>query len=87
MYNEEQQESNLALMVERGFPIGRFVYDSNESITPNALVSTLEDGPFWYGDLTDSDAIRLATIATELNRVLWVHSLTGTQEYSISPTL
>jgi hypothetical protein len=84
MYNEEELESSLDLMVKRGFPVGRFVYDS--AAIYNALISTVEDGPFWYGDLTFDDATKLKAVSVELNRTLHIDSLTGSQRFSISPT-
>lgn len=90
MYNEEQQETNLTHMVKKGFPVGRLLYNNTSidkiGFIPNALVSTKEDGPFWYGDLSESELTELHTVAKELNRVLEIKSMTGTKEFSISPS-
>ena len=84
MYNEEELESSLELMVKSGFPVGRFLY--NTDIIYNTVISTVEDGPFWYGDLTLSDAPKLKAVSVELNKVLHIDSQTGLQAFSISPT-
>jgi len=84
MYNEEELETGLDLMVKSGFPIGRFIYDTD--VIYNAVISTVEDGPFWYGDLTLNDAAKLRAVSVELNRTLHIDSLTGLQKFSISPT-
>jgi hypothetical protein len=89
MYNEEQQEANLAHMIHKGFPVGRMLYNKTSvdkiGFIPNALVSTKEDGPFWYGDLSESELSELHEVSKELNRVLAIRSMTGTKEFSISP--
>lgn len=75
MYNEEELERGVELMTERGLPIGRMI-DSTDRTMFNAIISTIEDGPFWYGDLIEGDVGTLMDIAKELNRELIVHAET-----------
>jgi hypothetical protein len=84
MYNEEELESGLDLMVKSGFPVGRLIYDTD--VIYNVVISTVEDGPFWYGDLTLKDADKLKKVSVALNKVLHIDSATGLQAFSISPT-
>lgn len=90
MYNEEQQETNLVQMIKHGFPIGRMLHAETKlekiGIIHNALIFTVEDGPFWYGDISEEDLSELHKVAKLLNRTLQVKELTGNKEFSIFPS-
>ena len=79
MYNEETQERGVELMVSHGFPMGRIIHPVTDKVVPNALVSTVEDGPFWSGDLSESEIGELIKVATQMNRVLICKSQTGSK--------
>jgi hypothetical protein len=59
MFNEEELDSYQAIVVEAGLPVGRIIYPLTVNVTPNVILATGEDGPFWYGDI---DAIHDADV-------------------------
>jgi len=87
MYNEDTQDHAAAIMVSKGFSMGRMVYPITDAITPNAIVSTVEDGPFWYGDLADGDVAGLMEVANQLKKDLEVQSQTSSKFYVVSASI
>lgn len=85
MYNEENQDEAAQLMKKKGFEMGRMVHPLNDMCIPNALASTTEDGPFWYGDITFGDVAALVDIATELGKSIELQSLTSSITQTVRP--
>lgn len=77
MYNEEQLEMGVSLMNQHGLPMSRMVDGHSDDCIFNALISTVEDGSFWYGDLYKSDIITLSKVAKSLDRDLIITSDTN----------
>jgi hypothetical protein len=87
MYNEETQDRGFELMVGQGFEIGRILYPVTDSVIPNAVVSTTEDGEFWYGDLCDADMSNLTLVAGQLKRTLTIESRTTNKTLRVSASV
>lgn len=84
MYNEEIQDRANELMVAQGLQIGRIIHPITDYITPNAVISTIEDGPFWYGDLAESDITKLKVVAGQLKRTLLINSPIENKSFQVS---
>jgi hypothetical protein len=77
MYNEDNQEEACKLMIEAGFPMGRMIHPIDESTIPNAVASTEEDGPFWYGDMEYMDAPKMVDVARKIGKEITIKSTTS----------
>lgn len=84
MYNEEMQDRGVTAMQGVGLSMNRVIYPITDTMTPDALVSTTEDGPFWCGDLAPSDLSRLQSVATQLKRTLVITSQTTNKSFQVS---
>jgi hypothetical protein len=77
MYNEETQDEIVAALAEIGMVQGRMIPNHDDEFSvPNALMSTVEDGPIWYGDIEYSDIGALTEIAKRFNRSFTFQSRT-----------
>lgn len=77
MYNEEMQDKAADLMNQNGLVMGRFLFPITSEVTPNVLISTEEDGPFWYGDIDINDMGIMVDISRKLNKTLFVENEQG----------
>lgn len=87
MYNEENQDRGAELMVAAGFKMGRIIYPTTETTIPNVAMSTIEDGFFWYGDVSESEIPKLNQIASQLKRTLILESQTGNKTLRVSASV
>jgi hypothetical protein len=72
MFNEEVQEEAAELMNKNGLFTGRFL-EIKEHVLANAVVGTVEDGDFWYGDIDlNFDVAKLRNVAAALGKSLQV---------------
>ena len=72
MFNEEVQEEAVKLMKKNGLSTGRFL-EIKEHVLANAVVGTVEDGDFWYGDIDlNFDVSKLRNVASALGKSLQV---------------
>lgn len=79
MYNEEIQEEACGIIISLGLPMGRLL-EITESIIPNAIVGTNDDGDFWYGDLhMAEDTSLMSDVANKLGKTLRVSDESGTR--------
>ncbi len=86
MYNEETQDEINSAIVETGLIQGRYLYPTTDSVLPNCLIETLEDGPVWYGDLDYAELDLLSGVAKSINKTLRCQSQTNlTQFVQVSP--
>ena len=83
MYNEEQQERGVELMIGQGLQMNRIIHPITDSVIPNAEVSTVEDGEIWCGDLSDEDMPKLQHVAAQLKRTLIIQSHTANKTLKI----
>lgn len=68
MYNEEVQEELAELFIKNGLPMGRLIYPTSTPCRLNTVLSTVEDGPFWYGDLDSKDVETVDKISTQIGK-------------------
>lgn len=68
MYHEHVQAMGSQLMKSKNLPQGRMVYPLTSDSYPNAMLSTIESGDFWYGDLEIADLGTLHEVAKSLKQ-------------------
>lgn len=78
MFHNEEVQSEIVEMLERnGFKMSRILYPLDGEIIPDVIISTKDDGPSWFGDLSKSDIQVIETLAKEKNYHLILQSSTN----------
>jgi hypothetical protein len=71
MYNEDVQEEAVTLMNSHGLRMARMSPITDADTIFNAVVGTVEDGDFWYGDLNlNEDTNKLRMVSSAMGKTL-----------------
>lgn len=83
MYNEDTLDRGVAAMKKQGLSQGRMT-ELVDGTLDSAVVSTVESGDFWYGDLEMADLSKLHVVAKEIGESLKVFHSTLSDPITVS---